>query len=32
MPYVKGPLKLYNNEPEITITKASQITDAPPLQ
>lgn len=28
--YIKGPLKLYNGEPEITITKASQITDAPP--
>jgi micrococcal nuclease len=30
--YVKGPLKLYNGEPEITITKACQITDAPPQQ
>lgn len=30
--YTNGPLKLYNDEPEITITHASQITDAPPQQ
>ncbi len=28
--YAYGPLKLYNDEPEITITEVSQITDAPP--
>ena len=28
--YVRGPLKLFRDEPEITVTSADQILDAPP--
>jgi micrococcal nuclease len=28
--YVKGPLKLFRDEPEVTVTGAEQISDAPP--